>query len=503
MNKLYLMSCMALVLLCVGCGSSNGGSGTGFGGGGTTGSFSNSNLKGNYAYQITGYDLTTGSAVPFREAGAFLADGNGNVTGGEDDFAEGTTVLGNVMAASTYSISSDGTGVATLNFTNGGGVQVALAVESAPTVYLAVNAAAQGGANLIVNGTGVATAQTTSAFAAAPSGTFVFRTHNLSAVQGSSASVGAITITGGVPSGSEDELKGGVETQLTVAGGLFTPPDSFGRNTATLTDNLGVTSPFSYYVIDSGHFYLFSTALTGSIGVGQAEAQSGTFSASSLSGSYVFGSRGDDSSFLGGVNTVGQFSASNGAITGGQFDSVQDGNPTTPGTFSSSTYTIASNGRAVVNLSPSTGIPAVEILWLVSPSRAFLLTNDTTKVEDGTVDLQQSSSFSNSSLNGMFGFANDGFLNSTAGLSFYDRAGYLHWDGAGNLGVKEFLNVSGSAETPGILNGSYTVASNGRAVGNVGTLSSNLIFYLISGNQAYMLQGDTGVEINGTMGTIP
>jgi hypothetical protein len=502
MNKLYLLSGMALLLLCAGCGNSNNGVSTGFGGGGTAGSFGQSSLSGNYAYQITGFDL--GNGVPFRESGAFVADGNGHITGGEDDFAEGSTVLLNVMAPGTYNISNDGTGVVTLNFNNGGGLQVAIALESAPTVYMAVNATAQGGANLVVNGTGVAKAQTTSAFAAVPSGTFVFRTHNLSAVQGSSATVGEFTVAGGtVSAGSEDQWKGGALSQLTLTGGQFIAPDSFGRGTATLTDNNGTTSSYSYYVTDSGHLYLFSTLGTGSIGVGQAEVQSGTFSATSLSGNYVFGSRGDDSFSTSGVNTVGQFSAGSGSVTGGQFDSVQDGSVVN-GTFSASTYTVAANGRAVVNLAPSTGTAIQEILWMISPSRAFLLTNDTTKVEDGTVDLQQSSSFSNSSLNGQFGFAMDGFLIPPSGSApLYDRAGYLHWDGAGNLAVKEFLNISGGAQTPGILNGSYMVGNNGRVTGNISTLSGNLIFYLISNNQAYVLQGDTGAEIIGMMGTIP
>src|SRR5271165_4704304 len=117
MNKLYLLSGLALVLLCAGCGNNNN-NGTGFGGGGTSGTFSNSNLSGNYTYQISGYDLSSGSAVPFREAGAFVADGTGKITGGEDDFVEGSSVLANVMAPGTYSVSSDGTGVLTLNLNN-------------------------------------------------------------------------------------------------------------------------------------------------------------------------------------------------------------------------------------------------------------------------------------------------------------------------------------------------------------------------------------------------
>ena len=96
----------------------------------------------------------------------------------------------------------------------------------------------------------------------------------------------------------------------------------------------------------------------------------------------------------------------------------------------------------------------------------------------------------------------DGFTNVGTG-ALYDRVGNLHWDGAGHLGLTEFLNVSGSVTTSGTLMGTYTLASTGRAVGNISNLSSNLVFYLASSSQAYILQADPNVEIDGNMGTMP
>jgi hypothetical protein len=507
-KKSILTLCLGTLGIAAGCGGSNS-AGTGFGGGGTSGSFSNSSLSGNYAYQVTGIDLSNG--VSFREAGVFVADGKGNITGGEDDFSEGVTVVNNTSSTGTYSVSDDGTGTVTLNFPNGG-LQLAVAVQSSPTVYLGVNAAAEGGNSLTVNGTGVARQQTASAFTAAPSGNFVFRTHSQSSSTGAfSATVGAMTVGGGtITAGNEDSWSANTISQLTLTGGLASTPDQFGRGTFTLTDSTSATSTFNYYVVDSSHFYLFAT-LPGSIGLGQAEAQSGagTFSASSLSGSYVFGSASDDSFSLnsvglpGGVKTVGQFTASGGNITGGQFDAAVDG-AVSNGTYNTSAYTVAANGRALVTLAPNGGRSSQQIFWMVSPSRAYFLTNDTTQVQDGTADLQTVTSFSTSTMNGQFGFANDGFLiPATGSIPLYDRAGYVHWDGSGNLAMKEFLNQSGTASTPGIISGSYTIDSTGRAVGNLSNLSSNLIFYCISGTQAYMLQADQGVEINGMMGALP
>ena len=195
--------------------------------------------------------------------------------------------------------------------------------------------------------------QTTSAFSA-PSGTFVFRTQNLNTALGGVqpiANVGVFTVaSGAVSAGSEDQLSfGAADSQLSLTGGVFNAPDSLGRGTGTFTDSSPFTSSFYYYMVDSNHLHFFSRT-PGTIGVGRAVAQTST---SLSSGSYVFGSKGDDSSFLGGVNTVGQLTtASGGVISGGQFDSVQDGGSPVSGTFTAGSYTAASNGRAVVSLTP-------------------------------------------------------------------------------------------------------------------------------------------------------
>src|SRR5947209_18864717 len=54
------------------------------------GNFSNASLSGQYVYQISGLDSrNNGNGLPYREAGVFVADGNGNITRGGDDFSQG------------------------------------------------------------------------------------------------------------------------------------------------------------------------------------------------------------------------------------------------------------------------------------------------------------------------------------------------------------------------------------------------------------------------------
>ena len=112
-------------------------------------------------------------------------------------------------------------------------------------------------------------------------------------------------------------------------------------------------------------------------------------------------------------------------------------------------------------------------------------------VQDGSLDLQQVATFSNSTMNGQFALIMDGF--DAGGAK--DRVGTLQWDGSGSLILNEFTNAAGVITVPVILSGNYAVSGNGRTGGSLGSLSNNLIFYLVSGNDAYMVQNDTGVEI--------
>ncbi len=292
------------------------------------GNFSNASLSGQYVYQISGFDFrNNGNGLPYREAGVFVADGNGNITGGADDFSEGSAGVSSTSASGVYSINNDGTGQVILN-----GLTLDITLVSSSKLYLIED-------DFSLDAGGTADKQDTSATAAPPSGTFAFRMHVENASV-PSASVGALTITTGSVIGKEDLLALGGTLSSPTLSGAFNAPVSFGRGTATLND--GSTSlQFFYYVVGSGKFLLLSKD-AGVIGTAQAEAQSGApFATSSLSGSYAFGSKGDTAASFGGVNSAGRFSASNGAITAGVLDSVKDG-ATSNISFNAGTYTVDS-----------------------------------------------------------------------------------------------------------------------------------------------------------------
>lgn len=482
MKALYLSVALFALLICASCGSSSGGV-PGFI---PKGNFSNASLNGQYVYQIEGFDLFN-NGTPYREAGVFTANGSGSLTKVTDDFSESGTVV-STISTGAYLVNNDGNG--SLTFTNAvATVTFELTLVSASKVYLIE-------IDSTLNAGGLAEKQDPAAIAAVPNGTFVFREHDINSVQ-SIGSVGAFTMAGGVVSGgSEDVNRAGVLTSLTFTAGSFNLPDpTTGRNTGTLTDSSLATSNFVYYIVDANNIR-FLAATPGIIGSGRAELQNGT---PALSGSYAFGSRGDTLATLIGVNTVGRFTAGGGSITAGALDSVQVVNSTTNNATNAAftgTFTpLAGNGRTVVSLTTTTNSNL--LVWMVSPARGFFLVSDPSTIQEGTLDLQQSSAFSNSSMNGQFALLMDGFDGVNGVLK--DRVGTLLWDGAGNLTVNEITNTSGTPNGPFVISGNYSVSSNGRASGSISTLSNNLVFYLVSGNDAYVIQNDSGVLINGTI----
>jgi len=488
MKKLFWFPLLGSLVFCAACGSNNGGS-TPVGVG--AGAFSNASLKGQYVYRVAGVDLNNNGA-PYRESGVFVADGNGNITGGTDDFNELSVGFSSNSVSGTYNVASDGTGTLTLTVA-GSAIDLAMTLVSTNQAYLIET-------DTFANGSGSAVLQNASAISAIPGGNFTFRMHTVNTTESSSL-VGAIALSGTSITGSEDVLRGtsfdnGTSSPLTLTG-TVSSPDTTGRGTGTITDSSAVTTNFIYYIVDSNNVR-FLESDSGTIAEGRAERRGSSFSAGSLSGNFAFGSRADDSTNLDAVATVGRFSSNGaGSISSGEYDFVQDGNSSVAQTFTGS-YTMATNGRAAVTLTTPAGT-VQQFFWMVNSTRAYFVTNSATKVEDGTLD-QQTGSFSNSVLKGQYAFVMDGFNLSAS--EFVDRVGWISWSGSGSLNWNETVNDSGAAQQPGILAGTYAVSGNGRATASVNNLSiasNDIVFYLTSGSSGYILQNDPGVELIGAM----
>ncbi len=482
-----LLAAVASLFLTVGCGSSNGML-TSLGGG-----FSSSSLKGQYVISQTGVGMeqaTVGANVaPFSETIIFTADGNHNITVACDDFDQvggpygGCT--GNV--AGTYSIASDGTGSMNIGGANGANYAITMIDDS--HFYIIEQ-------DFFATASGFGEKQDTTAFGAAPSGTFVFRAHNVD----TSSRIGGITITAGAISGTEDLLTLGLlSSNMPIATSVvMSPPDTNGRGTLTLTDG----SSFNYYIVNASKFYIMSNSASGSLEIGQAEAQTGgPFSLATLAAntSYVFGSGGDTSvSGSGGIHSAGVFTTDgNGNIQPGSgtvpgaVDYVQDSSVNTDLTVTGGTYTLASNGRGTTNLTLAGGTISPQIFWMVNGSRAYFLADDTAAVEDGIYSLQTGAPFT--ALSNQAAFFMDGFdtaFKDRTGLFKATAAGAFNWNQQANSfdAINQIGNPSATST-----NGTYQVSSNGRVAVVVNGVTTGVVFYLSSANTGFMVQEDADI----------
>jgi hypothetical protein len=136
---------------------------------------------------------------------------------------------------------------------------------------------------------------------------------------------------------------------------------------------------------------------------------------------------------------------------------------------------------------------------MVSPSRAYFVALNAVNLEDGILD-KQSGTFSNSSLNKQSAFFMDGF--DEVQILFKDRVGTLTPNGSGSVRtnyVSSFFdpNLLTGGSQSNAFSGTYSVTSNGRATAQLNGFTNNLVFYLVSNNTGYFLQGDARVDIGG------
>lgn len=494
-----VLKCAALLAGClslfatVGCGS--GGSATVFS---PQGNFSTSSLKGAYVYQIHGGDATNLS--PYREVGVFIADGQGHLsTPGSDDASFSPTAT---PVTGSYQIFQDGTGTISMT-TELGNVTLAVTMVSNSKLYLME-------ADASLNAVGVAELQDPTAISTTPAGSFAFRIHEEVSLnnQTPTAQVGAFTVPGSGINGAMDQNGGGTfsSPQLTWT---FGAPNALGRGTGTyLNSSTSVTSNFVYYIVNSSEVALLVSDAS-VVGSGVAEGQSGAIG-SGLSGTYAFGSSGDDANsqqgLFGTVAAVGEFNAASGSISGTE-DTNIDNTPTANAPITSC-FSASANGRVVVNsVSGNTcSATTTQVFWMVNPSRAFFLDVNGALFDDGTADLQTVSNFSQGTIKGQYAMVMGGIDASQTALGLpvqlLSRVGAMQFDGTSKITVDEASNASNSGpNSPGVLAGNYTVSSNGRITGGFGNSGGGVDFvmYGVSGSKAYILQNDPQTITSGTI----
>ncbi len=463
---------------------------------------SNAMLDGTYVFAVQGAD----SSGSYTAAGTLVADGNGTITGGQQDYSDETLQAGPDAVAGTYAIGPDGRGsitlaVANANLPNNG-------VETFSVVMTS------GGHGLIGQFDGTATSSGSldvqggdALDPAAVAGAFAFTSQGLDLSRQVPLTRGGVMVlsaaTGTVSGGTYFENDGG----YTYSGGItgtLTAPDGFGRGTIDLA--VGVT--FAYYAVQGRVLRLvekgFPSALTGGVMAGQGEAGlSQTFSDASLNGSYVLSHAGGTGS--GALALAGQFTADGaGNFTAGTTDLNDAGTGTFAAISGQSRYALSADGSGWISLPLTVDQlgnvslllifavdPALNLLDPSSPTGgggALVMDYDTGAVASGYILPQAAGTF-------------DG--NYALNLQFVGSSGENDWIGqaaasAGALAGTVDTNASGETTAGAGLTGGFTadVSRPGRWTGTftAGGTTHNLTYYQVS-DAAFVIVDMDGADV--------
>jgi len=451
-------------------------------------------LKGQYAALMTGFDST---GNPLATVVAFIADGNGNITGGVFD-ANGTGLTSPIsdtsITSGSYAVESDGRGKLTLTSSLGTATYViALDQISSGT--------ASGGyiAEFDLSGqslTGTLALQSSSAFTTASiAGGYAFGLFGFNGSATSHAGViGEVQLNGAGSLNSAEFLvsSSGSSSPIVVTSGTYSVASN-GRGTLSFSVPNGSggtnTVDLVFYVVSATKLFMISanpasgtngqTLLSGE--VLQQTVANGSFTNATLHGISVLHLDGQDSSSGGSPTTyfpdiLLALTSFDGAGNISITDDDNDGGTVTNNPISA-TYSVASNGRVTVTGGGGNHPP---FFYLVGSNQGFAM-NFSGEVQTGYFEPQTATSFSLASLDGTYA------LGVLAPLTSYgdDSTAELSSTGTGSISGTQDQNSQGTLSPDNSLSATYTVGSNGRAV--LGGGASGSVIYIISATKALTL----------------
>jgi large repetitive protein len=351
----------------------------------------NSELSGNYAFLVSGYDS---SGKNFMAAGSFYAQG-GAITSGLMDTNDGGTVQPPLGFSGNYSIGANGLGTMTFDTA---GRTFALSFVPSGSGTTIQNANMIEFDNTGDQASGVLLQQTTSDFSTAlTSGSYAFGFLGSDAAGLRYALAGAFTAsTTGYTNSVLDYDDGGTlpptrPMPFTVAS--FTTPDPVnGRGTLAFSVS-GQAANYALYVVNLNQVLVIETDQKAAIVSGNILLQSGPFGAASLTDGVfettALPSAGTALSQLGVLTTDG---------SGGSVSTSFNNNTSVNGAIQrgpGGTYSVAAaNGRttfmATAGATTATGLASSDpVLYLVQANQGFLVGTDPA-VTSGFVKAQSS-----------------------------------------------------------------------------------------------------------------
>jgi hypothetical protein len=371
------------------------------GGGGSTppppppvGNFSNANLKGQYAFSMSGEDL---NAAFIARVGSFIADGAGNITMGLEDVNSVAGVNQVSFTGGTYAIQPNGRGTLTLSNAVSS-LQLSITLNSSSKGFMIqtdLNATSSGNFNL----------QAPGAFSnPGISGKYVFDVSGVDA----NVPAAAISIVGQIQTDGSGNVSGGTidvnDGAAAAPSGPLAVPKSiyavdnntngttFGRGTIIIN---GIN--FVFYVVDNTRFKLMEIDTGATLGeavlqTGTIPTQTSNFIAGNfaflIGGSSVLGTMGPLTR-AGRFTTDGSGNLSNIFLDDNNFGSRHS---TSPSSISNASYaidttaSIVGSGRGRLTFQDSSLADSINfVFYLISPTQAVIQDTSNGVIADGSM----------------------------------------------------------------------------------------------------------------------
>ena len=427
--------------------------------------FGKASLNGTYVFFANRPADNSGTGFFYR-AGTFIADGNGNITGGTNDVSAGSA---GALGSGTYSVGTDGRG--TLMFADDGGTHKFSFVLTSSTRGQLI--AFDGGPVV----SGFIRRQDQTAAATAPSGTYVFALSGDNG--GPSAAVGQVTF-GSTVTGTEDTNTNGVVASATGLTGTASL-GAGGRGALQLG-----SSNYVFDIIDASTLVLANTGAGTAHLAGIAYAQSGTFTNASLGTRAYLVSGVTSGSSPQAYAQAGRFDTnSSGSFSAGIFDSnIAGASPVSNSQFgASASYSVDSTGRGTMSNGTSNFI-----FWLASPKQGVILQSDSGNVASGLI-LQQQTGIP--SVNGGFAFADLG--TDATGATVQATDAQLTIAGFGQSTGTQDINLGGGTPTSNPISGaSVTISNPSTERGTASIAGATFTVYFVSADRFLMLAPGQG-----------
>jgi hypothetical protein len=474
-------------------------------------------LKGQYALNISGQNGNPFLAI----LGSIIADGQGGITGGEEDAAPPCGPI-TVPVTGTYTVGSDGRGTMTIN-TGANGVSCFGASGIQTLSFTIAGGPGSPAPRALVSefdnavGSGSLDLQDTADIgkgATSIGGNYAFvfdgfDINNTNPNTGISTTDigGTIAVSGSSMIFAQDVNDQGTGTVTPNSQTLtFSAPDNFGRGTATSA--AGVS--YVFYVVNAGQIKFLENDGNNFVEIGSAYSQ-GTFTP----GNFVFTIAGVDGSGNGGAGNGlivagGAFTASASALSNGIIDVNDNGTAPVLGTAFTGTITSPTNGRGTLTLT-STLVGIRMFAYYPTAKNGLLLMELDAGFATIGVALPQPASITTTNFNGNYAM---NFTNATAGVAYQeeDAVGVVAADGVGAFtGTVDLLNTAGNLTFgDALLTGSTFVGAanpgQGRFTGtfvialNASTNQTQKeIFYMADPNNVLFIEADQQAQTSGIM----